>query len=585
VWTLTRIIPPRAGLRRRLALAVGLGAVAGALVVLQAGLLSRVVDAAFLNGAGLDVALPLLGGLVGAALLRAAATWGQEVVAQQFSGAVRAELRDRLTRRLLALGPRYASGERAGELQNTLVGGVESLDAYLGQYLPQAFLAGIVPPLVLLAVLRADPLSALVLLLTYPLIPLFMWLIGARARRRTEQQWVTLSRLSAQFLDAVQGLATLRAFGRAHDRADAIARASDRYRQMTMDVLRLAFVSALVLELLATLGTAIVAVEVGLRLLYAKVTFGPALFVLILAPEFYRPLRALGAAFHAGLSGREAAGRIGEILEGEGAIVAPAVLEGRRPPGEGDRPGELPPRLEIEEVGFTYGEGRPPALDDVSFTVESGTTTALVGPTGAGKSTVAHLLLRFIEPTSGHLRADGRPLLEIAADEWRRRVAWVPQRPRLFHGSLLDNLLLARPGASREEVERAAAAARLEPLLRELPGGWDTPVGEGGERLAGGEAQRVALARALLTAAPVLLLDEPTSHLDPEHEAAIVEAMKALRRERTVLLIAHRMTTVLDADRVVLLDHGRVAEQGTHEDLLATGRHYPRLVAAWGGAG
>jgi ATP-binding cassette subfamily C protein CydD len=558
---------------------------AGGLVVLQAALLCRVVDAVFLQGAGLDPVLPLLVGLVGVAVARAAATWGQEAMAQRFSGAVRAELRDRLVRRLLALGPQYASGERSGELQNSAVGGVEALDAYLAQYLPQVFLAGIVPLLILLAVASADILSAVVLLLTFPFIPLFMWLIGARARRSTEQQWVTLSRLSARFFDAVQGLATLKAFGRARDQADAIARASDRYRRMTMGVLRLAFLSALVLELLATLGTAVVAVEVGLRLLYAKLAFGPALFVLILAPEFYRPLRSLGAAFHAGMAGREALGRIGEVLDEDGAVVAPAVLDGARPPvlarnGEPD----TPPRLELERVSFTYGEERPPALDRVSFTVDAGTTVALVGPTGAGKSTVAHLLLRFAEPHSGVLRADGRPLAEIAPEEWRRRVAWVPQRPRLFHGSLLENLHLARPGATRAEVEKAAAAVRLDTLVRDLPQGWETPLGEGGERLSGGEAQRVALARAALKAVPVLLLDEPTAHLDPEHEAAIVEAMGNLRRERTVLLIAHRITTVLDADRIVLLDHGRVAEQGTHDELLEVGRLYPRLVAAWGGA-
>lgn len=554
-------------------------------MVLQAALLSRVVDAVFLQGASRDAVLPILGGLVGAAVARAAATWGQEAAAQRFSGAVRVDLRERLVRRLLALGPRYTTGERAGELQNTVVGGVESLDAYLGQYLPQAFLAGIVPLLILLAVLHADPLSALVLLLTFPLIPLFMWLIGARARRSTERQWVTLSRLSARFLDTVQGLPTFKAFGRARDQADAIASASDRYRHVTMDVLRVAFLSALVLELLAMLGTAVVAVEVGLRVLHEGLAFAPALFVLILAPEFYRPLRALGASFHAGMAGREAAGRIDEVLDGGGPIVAPAVLEGARSPAGGERrKQEPPPRLDLEGVHFSYGEGRPPALEDVSFTVDAGTTVALVGPTGAGKSTVAHLLLRFMDPGSGVIRADGCPLAEIAPEEWRRRVAWVPQHPRLFHGSLLENLRLACPEASREEVEGAASAVRLDPLVRALPEGWDTPVGEGGERLAGGEAQRVALARAVLTAAPVLLLDEPTGHLDPEHEAVLVEAMRTLCRGRTVLLIAHRITTVLDADRIVLLDRGRVAEQGTHDELLAAGRIYPRLVAAWRGA-
>jgi thiol reductant ABC exporter CydD subunit len=568
---------------RGLALPVTLGVLGGLLVVVQATLLSRAVEAVFLGGARLRGTLPLLAGLAGAAVARAAATWSQEVTAERFSGTVRVDLRHRLVRRLLALGPRHAWGERAGELRNTLVGGVESLDAYLAQYLPQVVLAGVVPLLILVAVLRADRLSALVLLLTFPLVPLFVWLIGSQARRSTERQWVTLSRLAARFLDAVQGLATLKAFGRARDQADAIARASEGYRLVTMGVLRLAFLSAFVLELLAMLGTAIVAVEVGLRLLYARIGFGEALFVLILTPEFYRPLRSLGAAFHAGMAGREAAGRIAEILGAAGPLAAPAVLAGPGRAGatEGDAEHDAPPRLELERIRFTYGEGRPPALDEVSFTVDAGTTVALVGPTGAGKSTIAHLLLRFIEPDSGLLRAEGRPLAEIPPDEWRRRVAWVPQQPHLFRGSLLDNLLVARPDASRDEVEQASSSVRLEALVRELPRGWETPIGEGGERLSGGEAQRVALARAALKAAPILLLDEPTGHLDPEHEAAVVAAMEGLRRHRTVVLIAHRITTVRDADRIVLLERGRVSEEGTHDALVTRGGLYARLFAAW----
>jgi ATP-binding cassette subfamily C protein CydD len=529
------------------------------------------------------VVAPYLLGYAGAAARRAAATWAQEVLAQRFSGAVRLAVRDRLLRRLLALGPRFASGERTGELANTLVGGVDALDAHVGQYLPQAYLAGLVPLLVLLAVLWADPLSAFVLLLTFPLAPLFMWLIGSAAQERTRRQWVTLSRLAARFLDALQGLPTLRAFGRAGAEADAIAAASERHREVTMGVLRLAFVSALVLEALATLGTAVVAVEVGLRLLHARIEFREALFVLVLAPEFYRPLRALGSAFHAGMAGKEAAGRIAEVLEAQGPLAAPAIERAQpRVRGAATRLG--PPAIAFEAVRLAYAPGRAPALDSFSLALPAGATVALVGPSGAGKTTVARLLLRFLEPDEGAVTVDGVSLSAIGPEEWRRRVAWVPQRPHLFHGTVRDNLLIGRPGASAAELEEAAARARLDGVLRELSRGWQTPVGEGGERLSGGQAQRLALARAFLKDAPVLVLDEPTARLDPESEAEVMEAMEGLRRGRTVLLVAHRLTTVVRADRVALVAHGRVIEEGPPRHLAVSGRAYPRLLAAWGGA-
>ena len=590
--TLTRIIPPRARSRRGLALTVCLGTLAGLLVVVQAWFLSSAIAAAFLGGADLMAVGPFLLGITGAAALRAAAAWGQEVLAQRFSGTVRLAVRDRLLRRLLALGPRFASGERAGELANTLVVGVDALDAYLAQYLPQAYLAGVVPLLVWVAVLRADPLSALVLLLTFPLIPLFMWLIGGAAEERTRRQWVTLSRLAARFLDALQGLPTLRAFGKADDEAESIARASESHRGVTMGVLRLAFVSALVLEALATLGTAVVAVEVGLRLLYARVAFREALFVLVLAPEFYRPLRALGAAFHAGMAGQEAAARIAEVLEAEGPLAAPAVARAGTAAAEalaarvipGAPSGAAPPAITFVDVRFAYDAARVPALDGFSLALPAGATVALVGPSGAGKTTAAHLLLRFLEPGRGAITVDGSPLAELAPEEWRRRVAWVPQRPGLFHGTVRENVALARPDASDVQLVEAAAHARLDAVLRELPRGWETPVGEGGDRLSGGQAQRVALARAFLKDAPVLVLDEPTAQLDPESEAAVVDAIEELRKRRTVLLVAHRLTTVTRADRIALVARGRVVEEGTHQQLGAAGRGYARLLAAWQGA-
>jgi thiol reductant ABC exporter CydD subunit len=583
----------RAGERSRdLVLSVLAGTLAGLLVVAQAALLSGVVDAVFLRGRALAGCAPLLGGLALAAAARAGLGWSQEVLAQRYSGRVRLSVRDRLTRRLLALGPRFASGERTGELANTLVGGVDALDAYLGQYLPQAFLAALVPALVLLAVAGADPLSALVLLLTGPLVPFFMWLIGLAARERTRRQWATLSRLAARFLDALQGLPTLRAFGRDREEAEKLARAGDQYRVSTLGVLRLAFVSALALEALATLSTALVAVEVGLRLLHGRIAFGPALFVLVLTPEFYRPLRALGAAFHAGLAGREAASRIEVLLEAKGPAAAPGIEAPAVPAGGAARPSgdetasgahapSGPPTIRFEGVSFGYGAGRARALDALTLELPAGQTVALVGPTGAGKTTAASLLLRFLEPDEGALRVDGEPLSRLTPEEWRRGVAWVPQRPRLLHGTIRENVLLARPEARADELEAAAARARLDVVLRDLPRGWDTRVGEAGILLSGGEAQRVALARAFLKDAPVLVLDEPTAHLDAETEAVVIDGLERLRRGRTVLLIAHRFTTAAGASRVAVLVRGRVVEAGAPAALAVRGRVYPRLLAAW----
>ncbi len=609
---LTRIIPPRARSRRGLALATSLGAAAGALAIAQAWLLASAISTAFLGGAGLSAVGPVLLGVLAAAALRAAAAWGQEVLAHRFSASTRRAVRDRLLRHVLALGPRFASRERAGELTNTLVGGVAALDPYLAQYLPLTRLAVLVPVLVWLAVLRADPLSALVLLLTFPFIPLFMWLVGGAAEVRTRRQWVTLSRLAARFLDAVQGLPTLKAFGRAEEEADSIARASGRHREVTMGVLRVAFASAFALEALATLGTAVVAVQVGLRLLYARVAFREALFVLVLAPEFYRPLRALGAAFHAGMAGKAAAARIAEVLDVAGPLAAPEVeFKGSESangiPGDAESPGGVraggrlgtgqnavprrsiprrssPPTIVFEQVRFAHDVTGPPALDSFSLVLPAGATVALVGPSGAGKTTVAHLLLRFLEPSGGSITVDGAPLRDFAPEAWRRRVAWVPQHPRLFHGTIRENVALAHPGAPEAALVAAAARSRLDAVLRALPRGWDTPVGEGGERLSGGEAQTVALARAFLKDTPVLVLDEPTAHLDPESESAVVEAVEELRTGRTVLLIAHRLTTVAAADQVALVAGGRVVERGTHRQLREAGREYARLVAAWQGA-
>lgn len=588
-----------------LAVAVAAGVAVGGAAIGQAWLLAALVDGAFLGGRTRDDLVPLMAALAGLAVARAALQWGADQAAVAAASRLKAGLRERLARAVIARGPVALGGERPGELSNTLVRGVDALDAYVGQYLPQAALAVLVPALVALVVLLVDPLSALVLVLTYPLIPLFMYLLGGAAAARTRAQWTVLARLSARFVDALQGLPTLKAFGRAGDETAAIAATTSRFRALTMGVLRIAFLSALVLELVATLSTAIVAVEVGLRLLYGRLAFQPALFVLILAPEFYRPLRALGAAFHAAAAGKEASARLEALLSGPPAPAAvgvgpaePAAHDAAPPPGSA-------PVLHVHDLTVRYASDREPALDGVTFTVAAGATVALVGPSGAGKSTVASAILGFLIPDRGtlamdehrleHAAPDGiaftrRPASEarrgspLDPDRWRQRLAWVPQRPYLFAGTLADNLRLARPDASEAAMMAALSRARLAEAVAAWPRGLDTPLGERGMRLSGGEAQRVALARAFLRDAPVVVLDEPTSSLDVATERAVGHALAELRRGRTVLVIAHRLSTVLDADRVVVLERGRIVEEGVPRELASlAGSRVHAMLGAQGG--
>ncbi len=566
----------RSSTRFALALAVLAGFLAGIAAIFQAHQISRIITSIFLQGQVLSGVWPLLWGLLAWIFLRAVLTYLSENAANAAALQVKNHLRETLLRHILALGPGYARGERSGELSSTITQGIEALDAYFSQYLPQLALAGLLPFAYLLVVFPLDPLSGVALLLTGPLIPFFMFLIGSTSQSLTSQQWTALGRMSAYFLDTLQGLTTLKALGRSQEQGARIARVSERYRETTMSVLRVTFLSALVLELLSTIGTAIVAVEVGLRLLYGQLGFELAFWVLLLAPDFYLPLRNLGLRFHASMSGLTAARRIFAILN--------QPLPASQTPSQ-NRAINLrqPFVIHFQHVSYRY-EGRTEhALSDVSFQICSGQQVALVGSSGSGKSTLARLLLGFDQPQRGCIMIKDLPLAQTALQSWRDQIAWVPQQPYLFHDTLAANLRLARPNARNEELHHAAAAAHLLEWIDSLPQGLNTLIGEGGARLSGGQAQRLALARAFLRDAPFLILDEPSAHLDVHQEQLLQETLRSLSARRTVLVIAHRLSTVLHADQIIVLDSGSVVETGTHASLLTHNGPYRRLLRAYQG--
>jgi ATP-binding cassette, subfamily C, bacterial CydD len=548
-----RLLRQARAARGYLAATAFLGLVVAALILAQASLLARALATAA-RGAGLTA----LAGTVIALLLvlasRAAAAWASEATALRAAAVVKSRLRRQLADHALRLGPTWLARQQTGELTTLATRGLDALDAYFARYLPAALLGGVVPVVVLARVMAADWISGLVIAGTLPLIPLFAVLVGLYTRERTERQWRLLARLGGHFLDVTEGLPTLKVFGRAKAQADVIKSVTDQHRTATMAALRVTFLSALVLELAAALATALVAVEVGLRLLGGHIGYETALLVLLLTPEAYLPLRNLGAQFHASAEGTAAAGRVLEVLD----IPLPRHRLTVRPPLVESVPDPSAVPIHLDAVTVCYPGRSEPALHEVTATIGAGERVAIAGPSGAGKSSILALLLLFTEPTSGRIVAGAADLADLTAAEWRRRVAWVPQRPYLFAGTVAENIALGDPGAAPGAITRAAQLAGAEEFIAELPGGYGARLGERALSLSAGQRQRLALARAFLRDAPLLLLDEPTAHLDAVTATEISAAIESLAVGRTVLLVTHDEHQLARADRVLSLDRGRL---------------------------
>ncbi|MFF9175583.1 thiol reductant ABC exporter subunit CydD [Streptomyces sp. NPDC014793] len=519
---------------------VALGTVGAVLVIAQAMLIAEVVTGAFQHGQAVaELRTPLLS-LAAVAVGRSIIAWLTELAAHRASAAVKSELRGRVLDRAVQLGPGWLGGQRTGSLVTLATRGVDALDDYFSRYLPQLGLAVVVPVAVLARIVTEDWVSAAIIVGTLPLIPLFMMLIGWATQSRMDRQWRLLSRLSGHFLDVVAGLPTLKVFGRAKAQAESIRRITGEYRQATMRTLRIAFLSSFALELLATLSVALVAVTIGMRLVHGDMDLYTGLVILVLAPEAYLPLRQVGAQYHAAAEGLAAAEEIFAVLETPVPVSGTAAV----PPGA----------ITFDAVTLRYPQRSADALTDVSFTVEPGETVALVGPSGAGKTSLLNMLLGFVRPTEGRVRVGGTDLAGIDLEEWRSRVAWVPQRPHLYAGTIAENVRLARPDAEDTAVRRALRDAGALEFVDALPEAAGTVLGEDGAGLSAGQRQRLALARAFLADRPVLLLDEPTAALDGATEADVVAAVRRLAAGRTVLLVVHRPALLEVADRVVRLD-------------------------------
>jgi ATP-binding cassette, subfamily C, bacterial CydD len=563
--------------RRWILLSVAAGFAGGLLLILQAGLLSRVIHGAFIDGMSRTVLAPTFLVLCAVVVLRAVLAGAREAAGFKAGAKVRGEIRMTLMRHIGALGPAHPGGAHSGALSAAVVEQVEALQEFYAHYLPQLALAISIPAAIVAFVFPISWAAGGLLLFTAPLIPVFMILVGMGAESISQQHFQALARMSAHFLDILQGLPTLKLLDRSRSEEKNIAEVSGQYRRRTMKVLQVAFLSTAVLEFFSSLAIALVAVFLGTSYLgytefglYGqKLTLGQGLFILLLAPDFYLPLKELGTHYHARA---EAMGAAEEILKVLSARPVETLM------GHRNLVDSEPLKVECRQIHFAYAGDDRPILKGVDLKLEPGAQVVLVGASGVGKTTLLNLLLGFIRPVRGEIRVNDVELNELTLDSWRKAIAWVGQHPVLFHDTVAGNIAMGKPGASAVEIEAAARSARVLDFTSRLPHGLDTHVGEKGWGLSRGQAQRVALARAFLKDAPLVLLDEPAASLDMENERLVMKAIEELTRDRTVLMLTHRLDPIQAAQRIVVLEDGRFVEEGSYSELMRQSGIFRNMV-------
>lgn len=590
------------GFRRGFVLGAGSGAIAGLLAIAQAPLLAVIVDGTFFRHQGLRQLQSSLTLWLALLVTRVFFAWASSYSLSHTAVQTKGELRRRLTHKLILLSPANGHTTDTGDLTNIVGSGVDGVEGFLTKYLPQVVYVSTLPFAALLVVYRFDFISGLIFTATGPLIVIFMILIGKSTQNASQRRWKSQSILSGHFLDTLRGLTTLKLFNRSRRQVEVVRQLSQQYREETMKTLRVAFLSSFVLELFATLSTAMVAVAIGLRLISGNLTFVAGLTVLVLAGEFFLPLRNMGSEFHTAMNGISGLTRVFEILDqplpwsrDENAISSlktgksvqrndikrkhdETFLKDDYGCLESFDHGRLAPKLTLEQVSFRHRDSDRPALSNLSLSMLPGTMTAVVGPSGAGKSTLLNLLMGFTIPENGHIRVNDVPLDETWVKDWRKRVMYIPQHPYLFQGSIMDNVRFANPSASEDQILAAAKKSGVAEMVATMQSGYDTIVGVDGYGLSGGQVQRIAIARAFLHGGDVLLMDEPSAHLDLQSEQWLRSALEELRRGRTTFMIAHRLSTIAGADRVVVLSDGHAVQSGTPQQLLQSEGPYRNLV-------